>query len=107
MNPRDFHLYDCYCIICENEFLSKKKNVHVCKPCISKNLHNAEDLVDSYFIHWVYDDIKLEKLYERLKPEGKILMAHYLQHLINTGQIDWNWTYLGYDNDYDGSVWNI
>lgn len=96
-----------FCVICEEGFLSHQKVTHVCKICIRKNLHNAEDLVDTYFIHWAYNDTKLQKLSERLTPEGKILMAHYLEHLINTGQINWDWTHLGYDEDYDGSIWNI
>ena len=101
-----FRINEHFCIICENDFLSKKKKTHVCKICKSKNFRNAEDLIETYFIHYVYDDIKLEKLYERLDVEDKILMAHYLQWLINTDQIEWNWSLLGYDNDFDGSIWN-
>ena len=101
-----FDIYDCTCLICEKDFYSRSKRRRICKLCVRNNLHNAEDIVETYFIHYVHDDMKLELLYERLDAEGKILMADYLNELIKNNNIDWDWKLLGYDGDYDGDIWN-
>ena len=87
--------------------MSRKDVGFVCKICLHKNLDNATDLIDVYFLHYANNDSKLRRLYARLNSEMKIVMADYLQHLITTNQIYWNWGYLGYDDDFDGSIWNL
>ena len=100
----------CSCNNCNNYTKRRSRsaygngNDNVCARCIRKHIRFAKDLVETYFIHYGYDDIALEKLYDRKNAPEKIIMAYYLSLQISQKQISWDWALVGSETE-NGAPW--